>query len=357
MRRPTLTRLGSAFSLALACLGACQNLSPNTDPTSALVRFDRDDGQMLPPIADREWLAAWPAWLASCRALLNAAQPARSAWQPVCIRAQQLQPQTGGQVRDFFLQHMDRYRVVALQGESAAGEPVQAHTTGLVTAYFEPELEGSRKPIEPFVVPVYRAPKAVPTAARSELQASGQLQGDELLWLRDPLEAFVLEVQGSGRVHLTDGSSVRLAYAANNGHAYRSIGRWLVDQGELEPQAVSLQAIVQWAHAHPQRVQELLNQNPRVVFFRELAVDDASAGPVGTLGVALTAEVSVAVDPRCLPLGAPLLLQTTAPSNEALARIVMAQDTGSAIRGALRIDWFWGQGAAAAQFADRKSVV
>lgn len=327
------------------------------------MRFDREVDAPLPSIADRDWLAAWPAWLSSCQAFASAAsRPQAAQWQSVCDAARQLQPRTADQVRDFFSRRMDRYRVIALEAKSQREMPYEdvgvvrgafarEHESGLVTGYFEPVLEGSRLRVEPFVVPVYGVPTPLPTATRGELEASGQLQGQELLWVRDPLEAFVLEVQGSGRVHLTDGSFVRLAYGANNGHAYRSIGRWLVEQGELQPQTVSLQSIVQWAHAHPQRMRELLDQNPRMVFFREIALGDAGAGPVGTLGVALTPGVSVAVDPRCLPLGAPLLIEIAPAGGQRAARIAVAQDTGNAIRGALRIDWFMGQGPEAEQVA------
>ena len=371
MTRTELPAVAVKLALAAAFLAcgpaACQLQSPLADKTGTLVRFDRDDGQILPPIADAVWLAAWPAWLSSCQAFASTPSRRQAApWQGVCSAAQLLRPQTAEQVRDFFLQTMDRYRVVALEGESdwgsvawkdsgvARGALMQEHKTGLVTGYFEPVLEGSRQRVEAFVVPVYGLPAPLPTATRAELEASGQLQGHELLWVRDPLEAFLLQVQGSGRVHLTDGSYVRLAYAANNGHPYRSIGRWLVEQGELAPQAVSLPAILDWAHAHPQRVRELLNQNPRMVFFREMDLGDASVGPVGSLGVALTPGISVAVDPRYLPLGAPLLIQTMAPaSGQIPARIAIAQDTGGAIHGALRIDWFLGLGPEAAQVAGR----
>ena len=360
-----------AAALTVVCLpiwlAACQLPSSQTERHGALVRFDRDEDQSLPRVSDSNWLAAWPAWMSSCQAFASLPNRRRAApWQSLCDAARQLQPQTAQQVRDFFSRQTDRYRVISLERESQPGSApltdnggvrshlAQGHDSGLVTGYFEPLLEGSRQRVDPFVVPVYRAPSPLPTATRAELEVSGQLKGEELLWVRDPLEAFVLEVQGSGRIHLTDGSIVRLAYAANNGHAYHSVGRWLVEQGELPPQAMSLQSIIDWAHAHPQRVRELLDQNPRMVFFRELALGDASAGPVGTLGVALTPEISVAVDPRFVPLGAPLLIEMTAPPGDlGLAKIVIAQDTGGAIHGAVRIDWFMGQGPEAAQLAGR----
>jgi membrane-bound lytic murein transglycosylase A len=221
-----------------------------------------------------------------------------------------------------------------------------------MTGYYEPLLEGSRVRAGPFTVPIYRAPAVNVTAARRDLAATGGLRGLELLWVRDPVEAFFLEVQGSGRIHLTDGNWVRVAYAASNGQEYRSVGRWLADQGELPLGQVSQQAIRAWALAHPQRVREMLEQNPRVVFFRELPVGDPGSGPVGSLGVALTPGVSVAVDPRFLPLGAPLLLDTRAPISDAvLRRLTVAQDTGGAIRGPLRVDWFWGLGPDAGEIA------
>jgi len=338
-----------------------------TAPLEAQVRFDREQGEILPMVADNDWLAAWPAWLSSCQALTAARNSRRHAWLAVCGDAQRLVPRNGAQVRDFFIQRMDCYRVVALEARTGSGTTPrelsvpapdtrwQEQSAGLITGYFEPVLDGSRQHVAPFLVPLYGAPSVLPTAARAELEDSGQLRGQELFWVRDPVEAFFLEVQGSGRVRLTDGTWVRLAYAANNGQPYRSVGRWLVEQGELDPAKVSLQSIRDWARANPRRVRELLDQNPRVVFFRELPLGDAGAGPVGTLGVALTPGVSVAVDPRFLPLGAPLLVRTSAPaSGEPLARIVLAQDTGGAIRGALRIDWFWGQGAPAEAIAGRQ---
>jgi len=370
LTRLVLPRIGLAFALAAAWLGACRSLATAAAPTGPLeaqVRFEREDGEPLPPIADADWLAAWPAWLSSCQALASPHNPRRHTWLAVCDDAQRLVPRGGAQVRDFFARHMDRYRVLALEARAdpdatpreawspARGARVREHSSGLVTGYYEPVLAGSRQRVAPFVVPVYRPPPVLPTAARAELEASGQLRGQELLWVREAVEAFFLEVQGSGRIQLTDGTSIRLAYAANNGQPYRSIGRWLVAQGELAPDQVSLQAIRDWARAHPRRVRELLDQNPRVVFFRELPLGDADAGPVGALGVALTPGVSVAIDPRFLPLGAPLLLYTSAPaSGEPLARIVVAQDTGAAIRGALRIDWFWGQGTLAEEISGRQ---
>jgi membrane-bound lytic murein transglycosylase A len=162
-------------------------------------------------------------------------------------------------------------------------------------------------------------------------------------------------VQGSGRVRFDDGSTVRLGFGDQNGHPYRSIGRWLVEQGELTLDQASMQGIKAWIARHPSRAKELLDQNPSFVFFRELPLGDPAAGPVGALGVPLTPGYSVAADSRFIPLGAPVVLLSTDPRNGAkLQRPMLAQDTGGAIRGPLRFDFFWGFGNDAGQTAGRQ---
>ena len=175
----------------------------------------------------------------------------------------------------------------------------------------------------------------------------------------DPVDLFFLQIQGSGRVQLPSGEVVRVGYADQNGQPYKSIGRYLVEQGELKLEDASMQGIKAWGAAHPSKLGALLDQNPSYVFFRELpstATGNGSDadGPVGALGVALTPERSIAVDPRFIPLGAPVFLATTWPgSARALARLVLAQDSGGAIRGAVRADYFWGYGDAAGAQAGR----
>jgi membrane-bound lytic murein transglycosylase A len=174
----------------------------------------------------------------------------------------------------------------------------------------------------------------------------------------DPLDALVLQIQGSGRLRITeaDGSqrTVRLAFAGHNDQPYKSVGRWLIDQGELTLDKASWPAIKAWAQKNPRRVQEMLWANPRVVFFREEPLPDPTLGPRGALGVALTPGRSIAVDPQSLPYGTPLWLDTTEPlSATPLRRLVLAQDTGSAIVGAVRADYFWGWGELAEAQAGR----
>jgi len=188
--------------------------------------------------------------------------------------------------------------------------------------------------------------KVVPYPSRAELLQSHALSGKELVWVDDPVEAFFLQVQGSGRVFMPDSNeTVRLAYADQNGHPYKSIGRYLVDKGEMTLAQASAQGIKAWVAANPARQQELLNVNPSYIFFKEEKLLDPSKGPKGALGVPLTGQRSIAVDPQFIPLGAPVFLATTQPNSDVLLqRLVLAQDTGGAIRGPVRADYFWGFG-------------
>jgi membrane-bound lytic murein transglycosylase A len=197
--------------------------------------------------------------------------------------------------------------------------------------------------------------KIVPYPSRGEITATNALRGNELLWVDDPIDAFFLQVQGSGRIQLDDGGVTRIGYGETNGHPYRSIGRWLVDQGELTIDQASMQGIKGWAARHPQRLNQLLDQNPSFVFFRELPLGDPALGPKGALGVPLTPGSSLAVDPRFIPLGAPVVLSSTDPATgKGFARPMVAQDTGTAIRGPLRFDYFWGFGAQAGEKAGKQ---
>jgi membrane-bound lytic murein transglycosylase A len=187
------------------------------------------------------------------------------------------------------------------------------------------------------------------------MMQSNTLTGKEVVWVDDPIEAFFLQVQGSGRVQLIDAKeTIRVAYADQNGHPYKSIGRYLVDKGEMTLDQASAQNIKAWFAANPSRQQELLNANPSYVFFKEEKLSDANKGPKGALGVPLTAQRSIAVDPQYLPLGAPVFLSTTYPNKDLpLQKLVVAQDTGGAIKGAVRADYFWGFGQVAGDNAGR----
>ncbi len=302
----------------------------------------------LPGFGDDALFEAWNAWLKSCE------RPG-PVFAPLCPEVRRLSIGTGDEQRQWLLARLQPYRVESLQDGPVAG---------LLTAYFEPELQGRRLPGAGFTVPLYRLPADLgtrqPWFSRQQIDtdaaAKAALRGREIVYLDDPVQAMVLQIQGSGRVRVTepDGSvrTVRLAYAGHNGHPYQSIGRWLLDQGELRD--ATWPGIQAWLQKNPQRVNELLWRNPRVVFFKEEALGefDAVFGPKGAQGVPLTPGRSIAVDPQSIPYGTPVWLASQGPQI-ALQRLVLAQDTGSAIRGAVRADYFAGWGAAAGALAGR----
>jgi len=247
--------------------------------------------------------------------------------------------------------------------------------SGLITGYYEPIIEGSRMPSAAHPHPIYGVPpdlivvdlpetkqmrlrgrldgrRLVPYYSRAEIDARGEAFGAPVLaWTRDPVELFFLQIQGSGQVQLESGERIRVGYADQNGHPYRSLGRYLVERGEMPLEQASMQGIKAWAAANPQKLREALHQNPSYVFFRELPPSD---GPIGALGVPLHAGTSLAVDRRFVPLGAPVYLATTYPlSDMPLERLMAAHDTGGAIRGVVRADFFWGTGGEAGAQAGR----
>jgi len=220
--------------------------------------------------------------------------------------------------------------------------------TALITGYYEPVVEGALVPDDRFEVPLYALPAdldpSTPYLTRAEIVAGALAsRGLELVWLADPVEAFFLQIQGSGRVRLPDGRLVRLGYAGKNGHPYVALGRLLVERGEMELGRVTADAIKTWLRADPARRARLMNENPSYVFFRELADLPPEAGPIGTLGLPLAAGRSAAVDPAFHPLGLPIWIDAPGPHRG----LWIAMDTGGAIRGAGRADLFLGTGAAA----------
>lgn len=319
----------------------------------------------MPGWKEDDLAAAWPGFLQSCRGM--ASKPQGAAWKRVCELAK---TSSAENARLFFEAHLKPYAILAADGKA----------DGLVTGYYEPLLRGSRTQTSVFAQPVRGVPddlltidlsavfpelknkrvrgrlegtKVVPYWSRAEIVARGdKLPSRTLLYVDDAIELFFLQVQGSGRVKLPDGGMVRLNYGEHNGHPYQSIGRLLVERGELKLEEASMQGIQAWARANPGRLNELLNANPSYVFFRE--VPNSKDGPQGALGVPLIAERSIAIDPRSVPLGAPVFLATTRPnSSQAMNRLVMAQDTGGAIKGAVRADFFWGFGKEAGELAGR----
>jgi membrane-bound lytic murein transglycosylase A len=342
---------------------------PQPQPQPAAPLFTPVAFEVLPGWQQDDLRQAWPAFMASCRVL--SVKPDKPDWKSACGAAKAVDAGDGVAIRQYF----ETYFVPNLvRGADGAD-------TGLITGYYEPMLRGSRQRGGAYQTPLYKVPDdlvtvdlasvypnlkgmrlrgrlsgktVVPYSTRAEIERS-HLPGKELVWVDDPVEAFFLEVQGSGRVQL-DGSGdvVRVAYADQNGHPYKAIGRWLVEQGELTADQASAQGIKAWVAAHPERRQELFNVNPSYIFFREEHLPDPGVGPKGALGVPLTPSRSVAIDPSFLPLGAPIFLSTTQPASDVpVQRLMMGQDTGGAIRGAVRADFFFGFGGQAAENAGR----
>lgn len=366
MRRASVPSLVAVFLLH-GCVTPPQQPA---EPVAISVRYETARWSQLPGWRADQAQEAWGAFLQSC-----SAKKLPTALLNACTAASPMAVASPEQARTFFETHFTPHRIVRVESPRVSSD------TGLITGYYEPLLRGSRTASSIFSTALYAPPddmltielgdafpelqgrrirgrlqgeKVLPYFDRAALQNHPSLKGKELVWVDSAVDAFFLEVQGSGRVLLDDGSTIRLAYADQNGQPYRSIGRYLVDRGELTLQETSAPTIRHWLQENPARMLEVLNSNPSVVFFREERIDDPSIGPRGSLGVALTAGRSVAVDPAFIPLGAPLFLSTTMPMTDApLQRLVMAQDTGGAIRGPVRADLFWGFGASAGESAGR----
>ena len=370
----------AAFTIGMI-LQACSVVGPPkapprpvptpTPPTPAepVVRYERAGWSRLPGWDNDDVREAWPAFLKSCRSLRF-----RAEWASACTAAQSLDATSVRAIRAYFDRYFEPYAIVRQTG------PLR-EDTGLITGYYEPLLKGSRNASAKFSAPLYGPPadlltidlsslypelkgkrlrgrlqgnKVIPYYNRAELEANPSLRGREIVWVDDALDAFLLQVQGSGRVQLTNGDTIRLQYADQNGYPYQSIGRYLVDKGELPMDQATMPAIRQWLAANPARLREVMNANPSFVFFNEEKLDDPTQGPKGAQGVPLTGGRSIAVDPASVPLGAPVYLDTTYPSSDQpLQRLVIAQDTGGAIRGVVRADFFWGSGHAAGEQAGR----
>ena len=377
MKNQTIAlRLRFSLALLAALIAACTTVpapAPRPGPEPGRALLNPVSFGAIPGWTDDAVAEAWPAFLAGCSALVASIATA-PIWRDPCTAATAIDAPDSSTVRAFFERHFTAYRALAPDGTE----------TGVVTGYYEPLLSGSRFRSERYRYPLYAAPDDLLTVDLSELypelkdkRVRGRLEGKrvvpywpradiesgkasvagkELVFVDDPVEAFFLQIQGSGRVRLAEGGIVRVGYADQNGHPFRSIARVLIERGALPPDGASMQAIKRWARAHPEELAALLDENPSYVFFREITPDPAVPvdGPIGTLGVPLAAARAVAVDPRSIPLGAPLFLSTTWPlSSQPLNRVVLAQDTGGAIRGPLRVDFFWGFGEEAAREAGR----
>lgn len=304
-------------------------------------RWVAADWRDLPGWGGDDLLAAWPALLAGCQ------RPA-AGWADFCARAAMQAPADAMEAALVMMKYLRPWRLAADDGES----------TGLLTGYFEPQLAASRQRQGAFQWPVHALPAdpALRRLPRRDIEGHPRFAALELAYLDDPFGLLQLQIQGSGRLVWRDGSGAervsRVAWAGHNDQPFQSVARALLDRGEVSD--ATPRTLSDWARRNPAKVREALAVNPRVVYFREEALADATQGPRGAQGVPLTPGRSVAIDRSFITLGTPLWLDSTEPmSATPLRRLVLAQDTGSAIQGAVRADLFWGWGEEAALRASR----
>jgi membrane-bound lytic murein transglycosylase A len=311
---------------------------------------------------------AWPAWINSCSVLIKQKNKNINKWKKVCDEAFKMENPSNSAIYKYLKNNFNLFKSWNDQGSDK----------GLITGYYQPILKGSRLPSKKYSTPIYQTPKDLITVDLSDIypemkykrlrgkiegnklkpyfsreQISSKdnlLRGSELFWVDDPVEAFFLEIQGSGIIELEDGIQIPIGYADQNGHPYRSMGRALIQAGELSKHKVTMQSIKAWGKKNKKKLKNFLNKNPSYVFFREL--EKGLAGPIGAQGIPILAQRSIAIDRRYIPMGAPTIIATTYPnSNESMNRLVIAQDTGGAIKGEVRVDYFWGSGPEAGRSA------
>lgn len=394
-KNPSFTNFPEKYPLSyVPKLAVGTSVSSNYQPT---VRYTVTEFSKLPGWSTQHFEQSLQAFKRGCTVLM--AQP---KWQKVCALAMQIK-NNRQQAKHFFEQQFQPWIV----SNGLGG------LDGKVTGYYEPAIEATLSPSIRNSTPVYGVPndliqldlpanisfqaqirleknadgaqinengpyladlsqfhlsskdkilrgrwsgkELIPYYTRSEIeQGAIKNKAPILAYAMNPVDFFFLQVQGSGRLRFPDGRLLRLTYAQKNGHPYQSIGKYMVQKGYLSPDAVSQSSINQYITAHPQRKNEILTHNPSYVFFKPSADQSPNEGPIGSLGVPLHAEYTGAVDQRFIDLGAPLFLATTDPRNHhTLNRLIIAQDTGSAIKGSVRVDYFWGFGEAAGAVAGK----
>jgi len=366
-----MTHIRLALLALIVLAAACTPLPPKPEPTPPPIKPPSGPETALYQEAAFDSLPGWSqaSLVPSLRAFLAGCGRPPAPLLIACELAALVPPGDEAAARQFFESQFTAY---ALRS-STSGD------TGLLTGYYEPIIDGARQRDADNRIPIHGVPedlivvdlaavnpdvrnmrlrgrlegrRLVPYYSRAEIEArNAELPAPVIAWTRDPVELFFLQIQGSGQVRLRDGERLRIGYADQNGHPFRSLGRYLVERGEMTLDQASMQNIKAWAAANPHKLREALNANPSYVFFREIRGNE---GPIGALGVPLTAGFSLAVDRRFVPLGAPVYVATTYPlSEERLERLMAAQDVGGAIRGVARGDFYWGSGAEAGALAGR----
>ena len=362
------------FTAIASLLAACTTTPPEkpTKPGEVKLSLKPVDYAQLPAMPEENWQPALAAFKESCEKMAS-----RPGWEEVCAKAKFLPL---NQAKTFFSAYFTPYQAIAETVDQSG--MVSVSDSGKMTGYYEPILYGSRKKKTPYIYPLHTMPSDLITVDLAEIypqlkgmRLRGQIEGNRLVpydsraqlakrnldkyaiaWVEDPVAAFFLQVQGSGRIVLPDGSYMRVGYGDVNGHPYRGIGNYLVRQGFLKSHELSMQCIQAWAKKNPKKVQAVLNQNPSYVFFIERKDQDPNEGPIGAQGVPLTEKGSVAVDRRYYQLGWPIIVDVEQSNPDMkFTRAVVAQDTGGAIKGPIRFDFYWGSGDEAALAAGKQN--
>src|SRR6185295_11941225 len=357
--------------LAALILVSCTPLPPKPEPTPPPAKPPAGPETALYQEVGFDALPGWPqaSLSQSLRAFLVGCGRPPAPLLVACELAARVPAGDETAARQFFESQFIAYSLRS----STSGD------VGLLTGYYEPVIDGARLRDTDNRYPIYGIPddlivvdlasvnpdvrnmrlrgrlegrRLVPYWSRAEIESrSTEFPAPIIAWTNDPVELFFLQIQGSGQVRLPDGERLRIGYADQNGHPFRSLGRYLVERGEMTLDQASMQTIKTWAAANPHKLREALNVNPSYVFFREVKGQE---GPIGAQNVPLTAGYSLAVDRRFVALGTPIYLATNVPlSEERLERLMVAQDTGGAIRGVVRGDFYWGSGPEAGAQAGR----
>ncbi len=386
VRRKIVRRsvLGILGALAVVALSGCATAVPQPPVLPPSLRLDTIAFVELDGWAQTDPRGALRAFLRSCAVLAAKSDDAplggvnyagtAGEWRQACDAAALVSTDDSETARRFFESEFVPYRVE------------QGSAVGLFTGYYEPQLRGSRTRHAAYQTPLYGVPgdlmnvdlglfrenlrgqrivgkvadgQLIPYPDRAEIEGVGLSTAAPIFFVDDPIDAFFLQIQGSGRVVLDDGTVVRAAYAAQNGRPYTAIGAILIQRGELTREAVSMQSIRAWLLEHPAEAQQLMHANASYVFFAEQPIGDPLLGAAGAQGVPLTPEASLAVDLTVHALGVPVWLETTAPDPDTAKpdrpfhRLLVMQDTGGAIRGPVRGDVYWGYSPDAGSVAGR----
>lgn len=273
-------------------------------------------------------------------ALIRSCHKATGRWRSFCQGLQGYRFSSTAKIRSYLEDNLIPYAVTSYGSE-----------TGKITGYYEAELSGTRTKTHDKQVPVYAVPSGYQNGQR--LETREDIEDTEhyariIAWADDPVELFILHIQGSGRMRTPEGE-IKLGYAGNNGHTFKSLSQILRDEGIKPTGGYSMPAMKKWLQENPKKARRLMTQNPRYIFFKELSGES----PYGSAGIVLTPKRSVAVDKKYIPMHTPLWLETKAPNGQTLNQLVVAQDVGNAITGGIRADFFWGHGNEAFENAGR----